>query len=260
MADSGSSDSIRPDNGQHSKGVAGTSLEKGFSHNEHVDLNDNLEARIKNPLEGIPRDELMSRVHTFAEEKGLMEHIDLLRKGALVAQDPGNFENIDGDEALTEEEKDALRNEINHKWRLPARLFLTIITCSIGAAVQGWDQTGTNGANIFFPDVYGIGSDSTHDTILVGLLNAGPYIGSAFIGCWLSDPINNYFGRRGVIFISAHFCIWPVIGSAFCHTWPQQLACRLLMGIGMGVKASTVPIYAAENSPAVIRGALVMSW
>ena len=83
---------------------------------------------------------------------------------------------------------------------------------------------------------------------------------NSLIGCWLSDPINNYFGRRGVIFFSAHFCIWPVIGSAFCHTWPQQLACRLLMGIGMGVKASTVPIYAAENAPASIRGALVMSW
>ncbi|AEO60112.1 hypothetical protein MYCTH_2308979 [Thermothelomyces thermophilus ATCC 42464] len=259
MADSGSSDSIRQGNEQP-KGVAGTSLEKGFSHTEHVNLNANLEARIKNPLEGIPRDELMSRVHIFAEEKGLTEHIELLRKGALVAQDPENFENIDGDEALTEEEKSALRKEVEHKWRLPARLFLTIITCSIGAAVQGWDQTGTNGANIFFPEVYGIGSDSTHDTILVGLLNAGPYIGSAFLGCWLSDPINNLFGRRGVIFISAHFCIWPVIGSAFCHTWPQQLACRLLMGIGMGVKASTVPIYAAENSPALIRGALVMSW
>lgn len=32
------------------------------------------------------------------------------------------------------------------------------------------------------------------------------------------------------------------------------------MGIGMGLKASTVPIYAAENAPAAIRGALVMSW
>jgi sugar porter (SP) family MFS transporter len=82
----------------------------------------------------------------------------------------------------------------------------------------------------------------------------------SFIGCWLSDPINNWFGRRGVIFFSAHFCIWPVIGSAFSHTWQQQLANRLLMGIGMGVKASTVPIYAAENAPASIRGALVMSW
>ena len=32
------------------------------------------------------------------------------------------------------------------------------------------------------------------------------------------------------------------------------------MGIGMGCKASTVPIYAAENCPAAIRGGLVMSW
>jgi hypothetical protein len=35
--------------------------------------------------------------------------------------------------------------------------------------------------------------------------------------------------------------------------------CRLLLGVGMGAKASTVPIFAAENSPASIRGALVMS-
>ncbi|KAK4038062.1 hypothetical protein C8A01DRAFT_17813 [Parachaetomium inaequale] len=261
MADSGSSDSIRAGNDHSdSKGVAGAPLEKGVSHTEHVDLNKNLEARIKNPLEGIPRDELMSRVEVFAQEKGLTEHIGMLRKGALVAQDPSGYEDITGAEALTDDEKAVLLKEVQHKWRLPAKLFLTIITCSIGAAVQGWDQTGTNGANIFFPKYYGIDGESTRATLLVGLLNAGPYIGSAFIGCWLSDPINNLFGRRGVIFISAHFCIWPVIGSAFCHTWPQQLACRLLMGIGMGVKASTVPIYAAENSPAAIRGALVMSW
>jgi MFS family permease len=202
----------------------------------------------------------MSRVEVFAQEKGLGEHVALLRKGALVAQDPNSFEDISGPEALSDDEKAALRTEMEHKWRLPLRLFLTIATCSIGAAVQGWDQTGSNGATIFFPEIYGIGSTSTRDKILVGLVNAGPYIGSAFIGCWLSDPINSILGRRGVIFVSAHFCLWPVLGSAFCHTWPQQLACRILMGVGMGVKASTVPIYAAENSPAAIRGALVMSW
>ncbi|KAK4241198.1 putative polyol transporter 1 [Achaetomium macrosporum] len=262
MADSGSSDSIQAGNDQYgdSKGVVGHHLEKGVSNTDHVDLSRNLEARIKNPLAGLSREELMSRVEVFAQEKGLTEHIPILRKGALVAQDPDAYGEISGPEALTDEEKAVLRKEIEHKWRLPARLFLTIATCSIGAAVQGWDQTGSNGANIFFPKLYGIGGTSTHDTLLLGLVNAGPYIGSAFIGCWLSDPINNWLGRRGVIFVSAHFCIWPVIGSAFCHTWPQQLACRLLMGIGMGVKASTVPIYAAENSPAAIRGALVMSW
>lgn len=91
-------------------------------------------------------------------------------------------------------------------------------------------------------------------------MNAAPYIGSAFVGCWLSDPLNYYIGRRGTIFFSANFCLWSVIGSAFCQTWPQLFISRILLGFGMGAKASTVPIYAAENSPAAIRGALVMSW
>ncbi|KAK4175773.1 putative arabinose-proton symporter [Triangularia setosa] len=242
------------------KGAIGHHLEKGQSVGEHVDLNENLEARIRNPLEGIPRDQLMQRVEAFCEEKGLIQHIELFRKGALVAQNPDDYDRITGAQALDETERKVLRDEVQHKWRLPAKLFLTIATCSIGAAVQGWDQTGTNGANIFFPAIYGIGGPSTRDKLLLGLVNAGPYIGSAFCGCWLSDPINNLWGRRGVIFFSAHFCLWPVIGSAFCHTWWEQLICRLFMGVGMGVKASTVPIYAAENSPASIRGALVMSW
>lgn len=82
----------------------------------------------------------------------------------------------------------------------------------------------------------------------------------SLLGCWLADPLNNRLGRRGAIFFAGNFLIWPVIGSAFCRTWPQQMVCRLLMGVGMGAKASTVPIYAAENAPAAIRGALVMSW
>lgn len=83
---------------------------------------------------------------------------------------------------------------------------------------------------------------------------------SIYSGCWMSDPLNNYFGRRGTIFVSAVFCLLSVIGSAVSQTWPQLFVTRLLLGIGMGCKASTVPIYAAENCPAAIRGALVMSW
>ncbi|KAI1463396.1 uncharacterized protein F4812DRAFT_463731 [Daldinia caldariorum] len=254
MSEKSQADVIEP------KGVEGQYLEHGIEATEHVDLNTNLEAKIKNPLKGIPYEQLMRDVEAFAHEKGLEEHIPILRRGALVAQNPLDFEDQGGEEALDEAEKEALRAEVTHRWRMPARLFLTIATCSIGAAVQGWDQTGTNGANIFFPEYYGISTNSTRDRLLLGLINSGPYIGCSFIGCWLSDPINNLIGRRGVIFVSAHFCLWPVIGSAFCHTWEQQLACRLLMGIGMGIKASTVPVYAAENAPASIRGALVMSW
>ncbi|KAH6900125.1 hypothetical protein B0T10DRAFT_393874 [Thelonectria olida] len=202
----------------------------------------------------------MSQVDDFCRQKGLDEFRSFIRKGALIAQDPTGYEDITGPEALDEEEIEALRGEVLHKWRVPTVLYLTIATCSIGAAVQGWDQTGSNGANLDFPHAYGIDSESIHDKLLVGLVNAAPYIGTAFFGCWLSDPLNQRFGRRGTIFFAANFCLWPVIGSAFCNSWVELLLCRLLLGVGMGTKASTVPIFAAENSPAPIRGALVMSW
>jgi MFS family permease len=96
-------------------------------------------------------------------------------------------------------------------------------------------------------------------------------------GCWCSDPLNNYFGRRGTIFASAVFCFLSPIGSAvaqsescklaanvsptdLCTAWDQLLVTRLLLGIGMGCKGSTVPIFSAENAPASVRGGLVMSW
>ncbi|ORY02196.1 and other transporter-domain-containing protein [Clohesyomyces aquaticus] len=71
---------------------------------------------------------------------------------------------------------------------------------------------------------------------------------------------NYYFGRRGTTFISAIFCLLTPIGGALCQTWVQLFITRFLMGIGMGLKGATVPIFAAENAPAQIRGAFVMSW
>jgi hypothetical protein len=98
-----------------------------------------------------------------------------------VAQNPDGYESIAGPEALTEEEKLALKNEVLYKWRVPRLLYTTIITCSIGAAVQGWDQEGSNGANLSFPQQFGIGGDGEYDTYILGLVNAAPYIGSAYV-------------------------------------------------------------------------------
>jgi sugar porter (SP) family MFS transporter len=142
---------------------------------------------------------------------------------------------------------------------------MTVIVCSLAAAVQGWDQTGSNGANLSFPDEFGISTRSTdphasRNQWIVGVVNAGPYIASCLVGCWLSDPLNHFLGRRGTLFFCGIFCIGAVLGQAFCQTWPQLLACRLLLGLGMGPKASTSPVFSAENVPANIRGGLVMCW
>ena len=119
----------------------------------------------------------------------MQDMIPLLQKGALVAQDPPAFESI---AELDEGERDALRNEVLHKWRQPLALYFTVILCSIGAAVQGWDQTGSNGANLSWPDDFGVpdaapksgpvpGVNYDTNSWIVGVVNAGPYLGSAFM-------------------------------------------------------------------------------
>lgn len=121
----------------------------------------------------------MSDVEIFAQQHSLTEHTALLRKGALIAQNPNSWRDIGGSEALTERERAVLEREATHRWAMPKKLILTIATCSIGAAVQGWDQTGTNGANIFFPEYYGIAEKTTRNELILGIVNAAPYLGSA---------------------------------------------------------------------------------
>ncbi|KAJ5735526.1 uncharacterized protein N7483_000651 [Penicillium malachiteum] len=225
---------------------------------EQVDLENNISVRIKNPLTGLSQEEVIRDVEAFAQEYQVTDILPELKKGALVARDPTSFESVPG---ITEDECLTLKNEALFKWRQPKALYFTIILCSIGAAVQGWDQTGSNGANLSFPEAFGIPeSKSQKNQWLVGLINAAPYIASALFGCWMSDPCNRLLGRRATIFISAIFCVLSPIGSGFTQNWRQLFVTRLLLGIGMGLKASTVPIFCAENSPAVIRGALVMCW
>ncbi|SPO35925.1 related to HXT5 - Hexose transporter with moderate affinity for glucose [Pseudozyma flocculosa] len=201
---------------------------------------------LENPLWGVPRDRLLHDVEVFAREKGLEEHTELLKKGALVAQDPGMYKQL---AELDQDEKDAITHEFTHRWSHPWTLYLTIFSCSIGAATQGWDQTGSNGANLSFPDEFGIattGPDAEKHEWLVGAINAAPYIASALCGCWLSDPLNNFFGRRGCIFITALVLIATPIGSAFTTSWEQLFVVRLILGLGMGAKGFAANVVVAD--------------
>lgn len=56
------------------------------------------------------------------------------------------------------------------------------------------------------------------------------------------------------------FSLSSCIGQAFVSSWRQLLACRLLLGFGIGPETATIPMYVAECVPAVTRGAFVMQW
>ncbi|KAK1724288.1 hypothetical protein CaCOL14_012771 [Colletotrichum acutatum] len=252
--------------------VSKSSLEAGnaveISHHDHPRRSESQTAtgEPRNPLEGIPREQLKIDARLFAIGLGLQNEIAYFEKGALAAQTPKAYEDIP---ELTEDDRVVLRNEIEHRWRHPKALYFTILMNSVSAAIQGWDQTGSNGANLSFPQAFGIADKGeacriagtcARNSWIIGAINSAPYMAICVIACWLSDPVNSWFGRRGAIFLGAIFSILGPVGQALCQTWPQILICRILLGMGMGLKEVTVPVFSAENSPPNIRGALVMSW
>lgn len=209
-------------------------------------------SRIRNPLAGISRDQLRNQVSGFCENYGFQEKEEEFFRGALAAQNPNSYEDID---LLTEEDKYHLRREVTHKWHLPKALYYSIALCSLGSAIQGWDNTGANGANLSFPKEFGI----ENDEMLIGIINSGPTL-FGLASAWAADPINNFLGRRGTIFLTGIFCVFPVLAQAFTQNWQGLLICRLFLGLGAGIKISTIPIYSAEIAPASIRGGLVTSF
>ncbi|KAL2819664.1 putative facilitated glucose transporter [Aspergillus cavernicola] len=211
---------------------------------------------IQNPLVSIPREQVVLDARSFAESHCMTDDADLFGRAALVAREPKMFETIP---ELQEDELSALTYERDHKWHGPWMLWYSIGLCAIGAATQGWDQTGSNGANLTFHEELGIGGTG-RDEWIVGVVNAVIFLSAGLVGAFIVDPLNHYFGRRGEIFITAIVLTATPIGSGFAQTWQQLFAIRFVMGIGIGAKNATVPIFSAEMAPARTRGALVMFW
>ncbi|TWU70534.1 hypothetical protein ED733_000430 [Metarhizium rileyi] len=211
---------------------------------------------IVNPLKRKTEEDNVRDAKIFAESHDMPEHAELFGRAALVARDPQRFEMVS---ELHEEERSALVYERDHKWHGPFMLWYSISLCAVGAATQGWDQTGANGANLSFPQEFGIAGQG-RDEWIVGLVNSIIFLTAGLIGAFIVDPLNHYLGRRGEIFLTAACLTATPIGSAFAQSWQGLFAARFVMGIGIGAKNATVPIYSAEMAPARIRGALVMFW
>jgi hypothetical protein len=88
---------------------------------------------------------MLADVETFVTENGLTEHLEVFKRGALLAQAPGAYETIDG---FQQDERDALYIEKTKRWSHTRTLYFTIFLNSIAAAIQGWDQTGKFGRHV----------------------------------------------------------------------------------------------------------------
>jgi len=217
-----------------------------------------LSAKLDNPLGGFSVKELSEQADEFCQLNGLTDHVEIFKKGAILA---GDQQNLDRVPDITEDERRFIEYETTHRWKQPFLMYYIAILSSMAAIVQGMDEAVVNGAQIFYYDRFGIQSDGTNKTALIqGLVNSAPYLCCALFACWITDPFNRWLGRRGVIFWSCFIAGAASIWEAFTYSWPQLFVSRLVLGLGIGPKSATAPIYTAECAPAPIRGALVMQW
>ena len=72
--------------------------------------------------------------------------------------------------------------------------------------------------------------------------------------------MNQWLGRKKTIFVTCAISFITCIWAALTNSWWHLFISRFFLGVGIGPKSATVPVYTAECSPASIRGALVMMW
>ncbi|KAG6328871.1 hypothetical protein ID866_10218, partial [Astraeus odoratus] len=185
----------------------------------------NVNAKLTNPMKDTPQQRLLADVEVFARERGLTHILPELKKGALVAQDPDAYLHFD---IFSDEDRFVLEDEKKHKWRQTGTLYYMVIMSSLAAAVQGMDEAVINGAQLIYPEQFGIDTSTCMSTA------------SAYEYRFLT------------------YLFQPMV--AVTNSWWHLFIARFFLGIGIGPKSATVPVYAAECSPAAIRGALVMMW
>lgn len=89
--------------------------------------------RIENPLDRFTPDGLLLDISQFAEQYDLTDELKLLQRAGQLARDRKAYETIEG---LSKEESDALHEEKHRPFKQPLALYITVVVCSIGAAVQ----------------------------------------------------------------------------------------------------------------------------
>jgi sugar porter (SP) family MFS transporter len=126
-------------------------------------------------------------------------------------------------------------------------VFAAAAFAALGGLLFGYDTGVISGALIFIRTQFGL--TTFQQELVVSVVLVGAAIG-ALSGGRLAD----IFGRRFMLLVTA---LIFVIGAIVCAAAPSLsvlVVGRLIVGLGIGLATSTVPIYISEVSPPATRG------
>lgn len=141
----------------------------------------------------------------------------------------------------------------------PCRSYVVLV--AMGGALFGLEISNISHAHVLMCE--GIfketcGTENPSYSFYAGLITSCVTIG-CFFGTCTSGYVQDRFGRKMTVVVACLIYSCGVVIEFVSQTYGTFIAGRIVVGIGAGWFASTVPLYIAELSPSSIRGRLVTS-
>ena len=146
------------------------------------------------------------------------------------------------DNLVTTRSAETSPEAVNTPFVLAAAVF-----AALGGLLFGYDTGVISGAVIFITKQFGL--SAFPEELVVSMVLVGAAIG-ALSGGRLADR----FGRRRMLLITSLVFIAGAVVCALCTSFGMLLVGRVIVGLGIGLSSTTVPIYISEVSPARARG------
>ena len=121
------------------------------------------------------------------------------------------------------------------------------IFAAVGGLLFGYDTGVISGAVIFIKKQFGL--STFPQELVVGMVLVGA-ASAALAGGKLADR----FGRRAMLIVTSLTFIAGALICALAPSFPVLLAGRVVVGLGIGLASTTVPVYISEVSPPSARG------
>src|SRR5207253_264706 len=140
--------------------------------------------------------------------------------------------------AMADKETAALRDAL----RGTKFVYIAAAFAALGGFLFGYDTGVISGALIFIRTQFGLSTFQQELVVSVVLVGAA-------VGALSGGRLADIFGRRFMLLITA---LIFVVGAIVCAAAPSLSVLvigRLIVGLGIGLSCSTVPIYISEVSP-----------
>jgi SP family galactose:H+ symporter-like MFS transporter len=126
-------------------------------------------------------------------------------------------------------------------------VFIAAIFAAVGGLLFGYDTAAISGAVIFIKKQFALSTFPQELVVSMVLVGAAT---AALGGGRLSDRL----GRRATLLLTSIIFIAGALICAFAGSFGTLLVGRVIVGLGIGLASTTVPVYISEVSPPKARG------